>query len=527
MPRSVALALNALRGGRVPALDRDPAAGRATLEKRLPSSAVSGRGEPRPPSARDAGRGRLPRCRDAATGSRALRKRAESAGGKAPYDGEPHGSRGPLLLARAAAPGGDREGARRDRLRRARDRKRRALHLLRRRPGRAVPAGPALRALVPARRPAPPAARRARQEAPARALRARGLLVRAGRRSPSPFWRGRVRARGGGPARAAWKALGSRRRAAYVGDEPERAAAAGLARQPGGARRAARLGCAATRTPYEVAASRRRPRRGAAGHRAAREAFAARRLASSRSTRPSSRPPAASTTSCPTTRSSRSTRRARRCTTSEAHERAAARCCCSTRARSYAATAATSRARRPRKAATPLFRELVARVDALQQELVRAATPGPPYLDVHLQAHRGVAAAAPTCGVLRVSAEEAVAKGSRTPSSRTASATSSASRCTTWRARRPTARARRRRRRKEHPYLRTTRTIEAGPRLHDRARDLLHRDAAAPAPLGPDAQAFDWPPIDALAPLGGVRVEDNVLVTAGGPRNLTREQLAD
>ena len=44
---------------------------------------------------------------------------------------------------------------------------------------------------------------------------------------------------------------------------------------------------------------------------------------------------------------------------------------------------------------------------------------------------------------------------------------------------------------------------------------------------GPEAAAFDWAAIDALVPMGGVRVEDNVLVTPGGPRNLTREKLAD
>jgi len=44
---------------------------------------------------------------------------------------------------------------------------------------------------------------------------------------------------------------------------------------------------------------------------------------------------------------------------------------------------------------------------------------------------------------------------------------------------------------------------------------------------GKDAAAFDWAAIDALTALGGVRVEDNVVVTASGPRNLTREHLAD
>ena len=44
---------------------------------------------------------------------------------------------------------------------------------------------------------------------------------------------------------------------------------------------------------------------------------------------------------------------------------------------------------------------------------------------------------------------------------------------------------------------------------------------------GPQAAAFDWETIDALTPLGGIRVEDNVVVTDAGPRNLTREHLPD
>ena len=37
--------------------------------------------------------------------------------------------------------------------------------------------------------------------------------------------------------------------------------------------------------------------------------------------------------------------------------------------------------------------------------------------------------------------------------------------------------------------------------------------------------AVNWDAVDALAPHGGVRIEDNVLVTETGPRNLTREHL--
>ena len=37
--------------------------------------------------------------------------------------------------------------------------------------------------------------------------------------------------------------------------------------------------------------------------------------------------------------------------------------------------------------------------------------------------------------------------------------------------------------------------------------------------------AINWEAVDALTPYGGVRIEDNVLVTDTGPRNLTREHL--
>ncbi len=42
---------------------------------------------------------------------------------------------------------------------------------------------------------------------------------------------------------------------------------------------------------------------------------------------------------------------------------------------------------------------------------------------------------------------------------------------------------------------------------------------------GKDKDAFNWPLIERLSPCGGIRFEDNVVVTADGHRNLTREYL--
>lgn len=39
------------------------------------------------------------------------------------------------------------------------------------------------------------------------------------------------------------------------------------------------------------------------------------------------------------------------------------------------------------------------------------------------------------------------------------------------------------------------------------------------------ASIFNWKLIDELTPFGGIRIEDNVLITKSGHRNLTREHL--
>ncbi|MET0291083.1 MAG: Xaa-Pro dipeptidase [Steroidobacteraceae bacterium] len=78
----------------------------------------------------------------------------------------------------------------------------------------------------------------------------------------------------------------------------------------------------------------------------------------------------------------------------------------------------------------------------------------------------------------------------------------------------------------DHPHLRLTRVLEQDfvvtmePGLY--FIDLL----LEPARQGPLADAIDWPTVERLRPFGGIRVEDNLLVTLDGHENLTRQAFA-
>jgi Xaa-Pro dipeptidase len=80
---------------------------------------------------------------------------------------------------------------------------------------------------------------------------------------------------------------------------------------------------------------------------------------------------------------------------------------------------------------------------------------------------------------------------------------------------------------KAHPMLRSTRTLEPGhvltvePGVYfiDMLLDGWRSGSRA------RREAINWEAVDLLAPYGGVRIEDNVLVTETTPRNLTREHL--
>ena len=178
--------------------------------------------------------------------------------------------------------------------------------------------------------------------------------------------------------------------------------------------------------------------------------------------------------------------------------------------------------------ATPgdAFGDLVGALDTAQRQLIETIRPGVCYLDLHVDMHGRLCELLVEFGLVRCTAQAAFELGiSRTflphglghllglqvhdvgghqagPDGVPAP---------------PPA---------EYPALRLTRTASPGmvftiepglyliPMLLD---ELRSSDAAA---------EVNWPAVEALVPFGGIRIEDNVLVTERGTRNLTREAFA-
>jgi Xaa-Pro dipeptidase len=171
----------------------------------------------------------------------------------------------------------------------------------------------------------------------------------------------------------------------------------------------------------------------------------------------------------------------------------------------------------------PDFAALIGRMDRMQQSLCAAVKPGVDWREIHLQTHRLLADVLRESDLITCSAEEAVATATtsvflphgighllglevhdvggfmRSPDGGDIS--------------RPDG----------HPYLRLTRVLEEGfvvtmepglyfiPQLLDGARadERSHR--------------INWSRVDSLRKFGGIRIEDDLAVTARGCENLTRD----
>lgn len=170
------------------------------------------------------------------------------------------------------------------------------------------------------------------------------------------------------------------------------------------------------------------------------------------------------------------------------------------------------------------FRGLIGRMDELQQQLCRGVRAGVDWRDVHLEAHRLTGKLLREAELVHCSGEEAVASGTTgvfLPHGighllglevhdvggfmRDADGAEIP---------RPEG----------HPYLRLTRILEPGfvvtmePGIYF-IPQLLEAARANEA----HSRHINWPRVEALARFGGIRIEDNLAVTAAGCENLTRD----
>jgi Xaa-Pro dipeptidase len=171
------------------------------------------------------------------------------------------------------------------------------------------------------------------------------------------------------------------------------------------------------------------------------------------------------------------------------------------------------------------FVALVAAMDRIQLELCALVKPGLPYLDLHKAAHVKIADLLHERGIIKEKGEEAVKLGLTGPFFPHGLGHFLGLQVHDVSGHQKSPEGGRVEPPKQFPYLRTTRTIEPGqvftvePGLY--FIDMLLR----PHRSGPQKSWFDWKTIDRLSACGGIRIEDNVLVTKDGHRNLTRAHI--
>ncbi|MBK9795784.1 MAG: Xaa-Pro dipeptidase [Holophagaceae bacterium] len=171
------------------------------------------------------------------------------------------------------------------------------------------------------------------------------------------------------------------------------------------------------------------------------------------------------------------------------------------------------------------FAALIAGMERIELRLCELVRPNLPYGDLHHQGHLLIADLLRESGILRATPEEAVEKGLSRPffphglghhlgiqvhdvAGRQGAADGTPA---------PPP--------PQHPTLRTTRTIEAQQVFTVEPGLYFIPMLLRPFRENGHSTLFNWPLIDELTPCGGIRIEDNLLVTAAGHRNLTRPHL--
>ncbi|MDR3671221.1 MAG: Xaa-Pro dipeptidase, partial [Holophaga sp.] len=320
---------------------------------------------------------------------------------------------------------------------------------------------------------------------------------------------------------AVWAAVGRPERAAYIGNEPEPARAAGMETNPAGLTAFLDWG-RSYKTPYEIQCLEQATVRGAKAHLAARQAFLAGAseleihyafvAAAECLEFELAFPSIVAMNEKGATLHYENKRNVRNGKTLLLD--------CGARTLGYASdiTRVTTA-----PGCDPRFQALVAGMEKNQKELAAAVAPRVPFGDLHHLSHVKLAALLKEHGILNADPEQAVELGLTRPfyphglghplgiqvhdvAGKLAGPDGSFAP--------PPAR---------HPSLRTTRVLEPGQVVTIEPGCYFIPMLLQPFRESSQSHRFNWKLIDQLSPMGGIRIEDNLLVTATGGRNLTRE----
>ncbi len=172
------------------------------------------------------------------------------------------------------------------------------------------------------------------------------------------------------------------------------------------------------------------------------------------------------------------------------------------------------------------FADLIAAMDAMQQQLCVSVVEGLDYRDLHLRAHIDIAGILKDFDIIKTSAEDAVATGLSAVfyphglghflGLQTHDVAGLIADVDGTPIPRPEG----------HPFLRLTRTLEAGNVLTIEPGLYFIEPLLRAWRAKGDIAAINWGKVETLSPYGGIRIEDDMVVTSGAPRNLTREAFA-
>ena len=166
------------------------------------------------------------------------------------------------------------------------------------------------------------------------------------------------------------------------------------------------------------------------------------------------------------------------------------------------------------------FLGLVEQVEAMQQRLCAQVRLGLPYEDLHEEAHRQVGVILKAVGIVRSSAEEAVASGITRVFFPHGLGHSLGLQCHDVGCAlvKP---------KENNPYLRNTSTITSGQVFTIEPGIYFIESRLAQLRGSEHAASVEWRTVDALAKLGGVRIEDDLFIAGGDTitQNLTRREL--